>query len=1027
VSREIGLPARPPPSLRDAVADGITLGVSAWRAEADDLALVSQGAELHAMVAEAAIWAERITCCLTAPHSERGTLPWWGELLARSSKCAGMYVRQGERAEGWLLHRLHSLGVLRLVDVSRQPLAHDLWIFERGSELRVLMSHIPLERAVTRAAFGTLLSFQGSSAAGGEGAGLAHACRAEAASWAELARIPTGREIDVMALDARRRKPRPALDIPPSLRVVSEPTSLAACLERFTGMSDARGMPGGALGAARSDPHTAIIRAFAGGYRLSPALGNDARFVLTLYAGAAWAAGTALLLDDGAGRSLLVWRGDLLGPSRSRAALVWSEARLASFVLEDPARELAQRVAVVAHSNAPLGPQLAAFSAELERLSDVFGVEPPPALGHVLADFATLSAKQQSLLVWRALIGGGACPLDRAATIAAESLRSQGYLRGSALEAGGVAHRSIASLLEDAAKHGRNFDRPAPATVRAIQPDASAYVLDDWLECLLLALPEKRVVAQRTALRLAHEWAREHWGLSGGPLRRNGSVERALESAVASALCRGLLIRVGAAGLQRLTIEMSRPDPPPGALVANASEQRFVDGWARALGALDPLRRLLLARRSGWYGRRELLASLARRLGVSVERARQLECDAWRRVEVGSGWARALRARLERALAGAPSLPVRQLVRDDAWWQGLDQRLELADALFEGLLGASLHRVELELPEREVFIARFSQAELDQTLASLLERASRIATPTGIDAYHRLCDASCSPLDEGLCEYLREALTACLELDPADSTRVLGFGAPAPAERSPGRSALDDADLPIAADAALAGDVPGGQEAIAAVLCDVTEALEANQRPLDFAEAWAFVQKRVQHAWTPELMLQIIDDDPALLLSPAHETSLRRWQLDAGPLGEQLCPGIPVRARARLEQLMQQAPPAPGVLAQRLTAELERLERAADSDDLQALSMARQLADLSERWLEQAATEPPDTRRLMQAAMQLLLDAIAPREDDFDAIGIDRHELLEARAVLAAVLRWQGLDWLELSSQRSVEPQRTPA
>jgi hypothetical protein len=545
-------------------------------------------------------------------------------------------------------------------------------------------------------------------------------------------------------------------------------------------------------------------------------------------------------------------------------------------------------------------------------------------------------------------------------------------------------------------------------------------VLDDWLECLLLVLPENRVVPQRTALRLAYERAREHWGLVGAPLRRNGAVERALESAIASALCRGLLIRVGAAGLQRLTNESKEPDPPPGALVANPSEDRLLSGWGRALAGRDPLPRILLSRRAGWYGRREALASVAQRLGLTEEHARRLEADAWRRVEVSSGWARALRARLERALAAAPAVPVRQLVRDDAWWQGLDQHLELADAVFEGLLGAALHRVELDLPQREVFVARFSQAELDQTLTNLLDRAARLEAPTGIDVYQRLADATCSELGAGIGEYLREALEARLELDPVDPTRVLGFAPSTLAAREPAVPA------PVESQAPFARDVPGGHEAIATVLNDVTEALEERQRPLDVEETWALVQARVQRAWSPELMLRIIDGDPALFLSRAHATSLWRWQADGVQPHESLFPGIPARARARLEQLMQQAGPAPGALAQRLTAELERLEGAADSDDLQALSMARQLADLSGRWLEQATSEPPETRRLMQAAMQLLLDAIAP-DDDFDAFGIDRPALYEARAVLAAVLRWQGLDWLELPDQRSFESQRTPA
>src|SRR5262245_55719660 len=90
-------------------SDEMMAGVSAWRAEPESLSLVTDGAELPRMIAEAAAWAERITLCVSAPQSERGTLAWWRELFARSSKCDGVYVRQAQRCEGWLLHRLHAL------------------------------------------------------------------------------------------------------------------------------------------------------------------------------------------------------------------------------------------------------------------------------------------------------------------------------------------------------------------------------------------------------------------------------------------------------------------------------------------------------------------------------------------------------------------------------------------------------------------------------------------------------------------------------------------------------------------------------------------------------------------------------------------------------------------------------------------------------------------------------------------------------------------------------------------------------
>jgi hypothetical protein len=266
--------------------------------------------------------------------------------------------------------------------------------------------------------------------------------------------------------------------------------------------------------------------------------------LLTLHAGSAWASGNALLLAGNDGQWALGWRGGLLGPSRSRAELLWSEARLPSLAVEDAALGPAQRVALVAHTGAALGPQLEAFLRETARLGEAFGVEPPPALGHALADFASLSSKQQTLLLWRALLGLGPLDFGVATLTAVQVLREQGYLRSAGQDAAGV-YGNVAELLAQAAESGSAFDRPGVGKIRAIQPDLSAYVTDDWLECLLQALPEQAVVARRSAVRLAFERAQRHWGLRDVLLRERGAIERLLDAAVSSAIRRGLLLRVG--------------------------------------------------------------------------------------------------------------------------------------------------------------------------------------------------------------------------------------------------------------------------------------------------------------------------------------------------------------------------------------------------------------------------------------------------------------------------------------------------
>lgn len=1032
--------------------------VSAWRGESESLTLVTDGVELPRLIADAAAWAERITLCVSGPQSERGTLAWWRELFARSSKCDGVYVRHPQRAEGWLLHRLHALGVLRLVESGGKQVAANLWMFARADELRVVLTHIPLERAVAGAAFGALLAFRGRSTAE-----LARACRAQLESWADLARIPTGAEVDALTLDARRRGALPTLDVPRGPRVVVEPVALSTGLERLADAAASAATTSPAAPFSTHVPDAGLsVRAFPGGYRVGLGSGGESRFALTLYTGAAWGAGNALLLDDGAGGALLVWRGGLLGPSRSRAELFWSEARLATVQLEDAALGIHQRVAVVARSGAPIEPQIAAFTRELGRLSDVFGVEPPPALGHVLADFSMLSPRQQTLLIGRTLIGTGPLGLAAAASAAAEALRDQGYLRGLSIAPGSSAHGSIVQLLAAAADEGAGFDRPSSDTVRAIQSEASAYVLDDWLECLVRALPENTVLDRRLALRLAFERARELWGLAGESLSNAGGVERALEAALATALSRGLLMRVGAGGLKRLGRESAYPELPPA--VANACPRGFVDGFAQLLERLEPLSRFLLTRRAGWYGRRETIESVAQRLGLTPERARQIESDAWQKLASSSGWARELRARLERSFASESSIRARDLELDDAWWHGISRHLELADAVFDGLLGAQLHRVELAATG-EVFFTHFTPQQVESATLALFAQAALLPQPSPFDAYQRCAEIASERLDPVLAEGLQAALAARLEPDREDAARGLVFiadagaalesfptvpksidseallrledslrsvfrvaGTPlslgAVAERLQKRLDVDEATLEqrLASPpfvrrnpdqyGLIARDVPGGHEAIAAVLNDITDALHCGQRALGPDPVWAIVQAHVQQAWSPELIRSLIAGDPALSLSASNDTSLRRWEharlLPHGPV---ICPGVPASARPRFDKLAEQPPRPRNAIGERLSIELRRLERASDADDLHVLPVARQLGDIAERLLEHAAE--PASLALAQAAVEFFLESVAPDEDDLDAPLVDRERVAEARAVIAAVLRWLGLSWLE--------------
>ncbi|HKO90834.1 MAG TPA: hypothetical protein VJU61_06775, partial [Polyangiaceae bacterium] len=515
--------------------------------------------------------------------------------------------------------------------------------------------------------------------------------------------------------------------------------------------------------------------------------------------------------------------------------------------------------------------------------------------------------------------------------------------------------------------------------------------------------------------------------------------------------------------LRRLSPLAAPPAAPASA--RGDSEDGLLPGWTRSLERLTPLQRLLLTRRAGWSCRREALDSVAQRLGLSLERARQVEADAWRQVGSDSAWLGTLRARLERALAAERSVPVPDLLRDDAWWQGVDQHLELAEAVFEAL-GAELHRVELGPPRgKTAFFARFPQAELDRCVADLLERAAQLEAPAALEDYRALAASAAEALDRGLFESLAAALEAKLELDPSDAGRVLRFATPTgPIVRplaepllvdSEARLRLEDAArwafrsarTPLSLSAVservrqridadedalgallchapfvqrnadqyglLARDVPGGADAIALALNGVVDALEQSRRVLPLRQAFALQTELGQPTWSIELLRSLVGSDPALCLSTANDITLRRWEHTRSfASAELVCPGLPASGRSRFEKLMHSVPTEPRELAQRLRTELARSERRAASDDFVAVSLARQLCLVHERLLEHAVTQSVEVRALAQAASLYCLAALAQDEDDPEAPAADRAQLEDARAVVAAVLAHLELSWL---------------
>lgn len=305
--------------------------------------------------------------------------------------------------------------------------------------------------------------------------------------------------------------------------------------------------------------------------------GAPGRVELVLRAADSTCASNGLLLRDPAGNLSLAWRGGLLGSSERKNQTLWSQCRLSTLSVPAPgsgaASETAERVALVARAGTELLPQLVAFAEEVRRLRDLLAPRERKAAGAGYADFATLEPNEQAELLWPYLIGLGALPLDEAVNVSAQGLR--GYVQYERLRRDGPLYELLSRLLAREASAGARFDRPGRGQVRAIQPELDHYAREDWLDCLVNALPEGEALDRATAMRLIFSYARDTWGLAAQRLRSGGKSEKALKSSLNSAIRRGLLRRVGAAYVEKVTASTGARGgsvPPPASNAPQAAQ-----------------------------------------------------------------------------------------------------------------------------------------------------------------------------------------------------------------------------------------------------------------------------------------------------------------------------------------------------------------------------------------------------------------------------------------------------------------------
>lgn len=204
----------------------------------------------------------------------------------------------------------------------------------------------------------------------------------------------------------------------------------------------------------------------------------------------------------------------------------------------------------------------------------------------------------------------------------------------------------------------------------------------------------------------------------------------------------------------------------------------LLDSWKALLQEQDAVRRMVLTRRAGLGAPPETLQSIGEMLGISRERARQLENAALADLGRERSWLAEVRLRLDAVMRdGVVAL---EDLADDPWWAGIAAMPAALDYFCERLLGGAARVVEVD--ERS-YLARCSQAVFDEAAAELRKKASEVPLPTLMSTFRALADALIPTVGRFLADVAFERLRELLHIEGPEAApgggkeaRVVGFG-----------------------------------------------------------------------------------------------------------------------------------------------------------------------------------------------------------------------------------------------------------
>jgi hypothetical protein len=197
----------------------------------------------------------------------------------------------------------------------------------------------------------------------------------------------------------------------------------------------------------------------------------------------------------------------------------------------------------------------------------------------------------------------------------------------------------------------------------------------------------------------------------------------------------------------------------------------FISHVLGRVARLEPLDRLVFARRAGFHGEAPTLSHLGETIGVSRERVRQLEKRAADRL-AQEWWAAPARERVTAALE-QDVVPLERLAEDELFSEVVEHA-EAFDYLLKRVLRSGLRVVTVG---EERLVARTRQRDVDRAMSATRRRVRQLDFPVPLEEALKLAREEAAALCAGLVPpFERELLDELMVVEGDDGPTATGLG-----------------------------------------------------------------------------------------------------------------------------------------------------------------------------------------------------------------------------------------------------------